>query len=33
MDVVIRCSDSVEDIQNFNLPRGKGGVAIAWKKQ
>ena len=33
MDVAIRCSDSVEDIQNFNLPRGKGGVAIAWKKQ
>jgi hypothetical protein len=33
MDVAIRCSDSVEDIQNFNLPRGKGGVGIAWKKQ
>ena len=32
MDVAIRCSDSMEDIKNFNFPRGKGGVAIAWKK-
>ena len=33
MDVAIRCSDSVEDIQNFNLPREKDGVAISWEKQ
>ena len=32
MELAIRCCDTFEDISNFNLPRGKGGVAIAWKK-
>ncbi|CAG2228759.1 unnamed protein product [Mytilus edulis] len=27
-----RCSDTNEEISNFNRPRGKGGVAIAWKR-
>ncbi|CAC5414413.1 unnamed protein product [Mytilus coruscus] len=31
MDMHIRCSDTNEEIDNFKLPRGKGGVAIAWK--
>ncbi|CAC5400430.1 unnamed protein product [Mytilus coruscus] len=32
MDMFIRCSDTYEEISNFNRPRGKGGVAIAWKR-
>lgn len=31
MDYAVRCSDSYDNIQNFNLPRGKSGLAIAWK--
>ena len=30
MTFFARCSDTYEKISAFSLPRGKGGVAIAW---
>ena len=33
MDMHIICSDTFEEISNFNLPRGKGGIAVAWKRE
>ena len=27
-----RCSDLYENISNFQIPRGKGGIAIMWPK-
>ena len=31
-DYSVRCSDQNDPISGFNLPRGKGGVAIFWPK-
>ena len=28
----VRCHDTNDSISNFNLPRGRSGVAILWKK-
>lgn len=33
MDMRIICSDTFEEISNFNLPRGKGGIAVVWKRE
>ena len=31
MDMRVICSHKFEEISNFKLPRGKGGIAVAWK--
>ena len=31
-DSFMRCSDMNENISNFQVPRGKGGIAIIWPK-
>ncbi|MEW8545343.1 MAG: reverse transcriptase family protein, partial [Candidatus Thiodiazotropha sp.] len=31
-DSFVRCSDMYDNISNFQVPRGKGGVAILWPK-
>ena len=28
----VRCHDSNDNISNFNVPRGRAGVAILWNK-
>ena len=33
MDMCVICSDTFEEISNFNLPRGKGRIAVAWKRE
>ena len=32
-EVSLSCADRFDNISNFQAPRGKGGVAIAWPKQ
>ena len=33
MDMCVICSDTFEEISNFNLSRGKGGIAVTWKRE
>jgi hypothetical protein len=33
MECHIRCSDCNEPISNFQVPRGRGGVAILWPSE
>ena len=28
----VRCSDMYENVSNFQIPRGKGGIAIMWPR-
>ena len=29
----VRCHDSNDNISNFNVPRGRAGIAILWNKK